>query len=259
MTLKIEIAAKPIRTLLVVSCLLSAHRPATSQEPPSSTVPQAVIPQATVPQLPQLPQHTTLSVSPAQQRAELQSQSQQHWLDGELTPAIERLQQLIDLESSLFGDDSERLAQRYEALSNLYLEAGDVQQAESSIHRASQLLRANYPSTSWQAVEADRKQAVFKLWTAIPTTDRQAVFDLSREVNQHYAAQQLGDALTAAEKLAALIAKHVSDRHPAWIDVIASIETIHMAQGNLENVGPQLEKLYSLLEQVEHPDHPNFG
>lgn len=246
MTLKIEIAAKPIRTLLVLSCLLSAHRPATSQEPPSSTVPQATV-------------HTTLSVSPAQQRAELQSQSQQHWLDGELTPSIERLQQLIDLESSLFGDDSQRLAQRYEALSNLYLEAGDVQQAETSIRRASQILRANYPPTSWQAVEADRKQAVFKLWVAIPTTDRQALFDLSREVNQHYASLQLGDALIAAEKLAALIAKHVSERHPAWIDVISSIETIHMSQGNLENVGPQLEKLYSILEQVEHPDHPNFG
>lgn len=242
---------KLINALLVLSYLLAAHSPATSQEPPSSTVPQMP--------LPQVSQHAMLSASQTQQRAELQTQWWQYWLDGDLTPAIERLQQLIELESSLFGSDSQRLAQRYEALSNLYIESGDMLQAEASINRASQVLLANYPSTSWQAVEADRKQVVFKHWIALPAADRQAIFDLNREVNQRYESLQFGEALIAAEKLARLIGEHVGERHSAWIDIIATIETLHMAQGNWENVGPQLEKLYSLLEQVEHPDHPRFG
>ncbi|MCA9159498.1 MAG: hypothetical protein KDA72_14280, partial [Planctomycetales bacterium] len=135
MTMKFKAAAKLIRTLIVLGYLLTAHSPATSQEPPSSTGAQ-------VPQ-PQVPQHTTPSVSLSQQRAELQAQWWQHWLNGELTPAIERMQQLIELESSLFGSDSQRIVPRYETLSELYLETGDVQQAEASIHRASQILRAN--------------------------------------------------------------------------------------------------------------------
>ncbi|MEZ6152099.1 MAG: CHAT domain-containing tetratricopeptide repeat protein [Pirellulaceae bacterium] len=251
MTMKFKAAAKLIRTLIVLGYLLTAHSPATSQEPPSSTGAQ-------VPQ-PQVPQHTTPSVSLSQQRAELQAQWWQHWLNGELTPAIERMQQLIELESSLFGSDSQRIVPRYETLSELYLETGDVQQAEASIHRASQILRANYPPTSWQAVEADRKQEVFKRIVAIPAVVRQAIFDVSREVEQHYESLQFGEALIAAEKQARLVGEQFGERHPIWITAIATIDALHMAQGNWENIGPQLEMLYGLLEQVEHPDHPDFG
>lgn len=246
---EIETAAKAINKLIALGCLLFMVSPATSQEPPGSTKPA----------VPQASQQTTLTTSQTQKRAELQTRSQRHWLDGELASAIEDLQQLVVLESSLFGLDSERLALRYETLSTFYLESGDVQQAETNINRASQILRENHPSTSWQVVEADRQQAEFKQWVALPTADRQALFELSREVSQHYASRQLGDALTAAEKLARLVGEHFGERHSVWIDAISTIQTIHMSQGNLENVKPQLEKLYGLLEQVEHPDHPNFG
>jgi TolA-binding protein len=245
MTSGLEAVPQSIKTLIVWFCLLSANGLARPQELPNSPDRQSPAGKE--------------SLAQTQQRAELQSQSQSHWLNGELGPAIERLQQLIDLESSLFGRDSERLAERYESLSNLLLESGDLQQAETSLKRACQSLRANYPPTSWQAIEADRKLALFKQWTALPAPDRQTLFDLNREVNQHYESLQFGDALLAAEKLARTIGDQFGERDPIWIDAIATIETVHMAQGNLENVGPQLEMLYSRLEQVEHPDHPNFG
>ncbi len=246
MILVIETAAKPIKMLVVLGCLLTVNSLVSPQEPTSSNDSQSL-------------QRPINSLSPAQERADLQSTSMRHWLNGELSTAIESLQLLINLESSLFGSDSERLAQRYEAMSNLHLESGDVPQAEIGLNRACQLLQANQPSTSWQAVETARKQAMFKQWIAMPNAERQTLFDLNREVNQHYESLRFGDALIAAEKQARLIGEQFGERHPAWIDAIATIETLHMSQGQLENVGPQLEKLYSLLEQIEHPDHPNFG
>lgn len=195
----------------------------------------------------------------AAERSRLHNEALQHWLNGELNQAISCQTQQLEIESQLFGAASVRLAPRYDTLYRLHLEQGDFVLAEQFLEQACQSMLLNAAPGDWQSVDVARKRAAFKTFQALSEKQRQVLFGYSREQHQHLKSLEFATALTAAENLACLLSEYLGEQHPDWVDAVAGIEAINMAQGKLDNTTSQLAKLYATLEQVEHPNHPNFG
>jgi hypothetical protein len=205
------------------------------------------------------PQSTPEKEWRATERSRLHNEASQHWLNGELEKAISCQLQQLEIETQLFGAASARLVTRYDTLYKLHMELGDFAAAERFLEQACQSLLQNTSPEDWQAADVARKKAVFQIFQALSVEQRQVLFGYSREQYQHLQKAQFGAALMAAENLARLLSEYLGEQHPDWVDAVAGIEVVNMAQGKLDNTAAQLARLYAILEQVEHPQHPNFG
>ncbi len=193
------------------------------------------------------------------ERQTLKQEVASAWRNGDVKTATHKLLQLLAMETTQFGEGAERLADIHRSLSNYYLEVGNIDVAREHIEQSSRILRGQQPSDSWQASEARRRRELFDLLLELEAAERQQLFDLERQIEQSLESFRWEDMSTSAEEYASLVARKVGDRHPAWVAALTSIEIVHLIQGKLEQVDRQLAMLVSTLQQIEHPNHPNFA
>jgi len=192
-------------------------------------------------------------------RDQLQENLMAFWKNGNVRAAREIGQQLLTIETELYGSHDDRVAVRHQRQCEFSLELQEDQAARQHFESYFQIYQTQQAEKSWQRTEATRERDLLEKFLALPIDERQQLFDLRRQVLQELGENRLDRALKAAEGSARVARDLVGERHPFCIMEMLNIQYIQVQRGDLTNVGKQLIRLHNILMQVEHPDHPNFG
>lgn len=191
------------------------------------------------------------------ERIALSEEMHDLWKNGEVREAREVGQQLVTLETSLFGADDVRVAARQRTLYLYSLELDELEAAGEHFEEYSRISRIH--QGSWHETDAGHQREVFAAFLERPLVDRQTFFVLHRRLEQDLEAQRYRHALDAAEASAKIAQELVGDRHPFWVMEMLNIQVVQLASGDYDTVGAQLNRLQSILQQVEHPNHPSLA
>jgi CHAT domain-containing protein len=193
------------------------------------------------------------------ERITLEESTLQYWLNGEVSLAIQSLGKLISIEQSTFGKEHDRIAFRYRQLANFYLEHGDSQKAQSLVALASEILMKNRLAETWQGKEAIRFEEDIKKKIDSRETAWRTSIDLEKQMQQAARDLRFEDAITTAESFVELAIQQWGERHPYALAAKVDLEGMRLWRGVTESTMPQLDSLFSSLEQVNPPNHPLGG
>ena len=193
-------------------------------------------------------------------RIELLDEQSQAWIDGKLSQSLAACHQILTVEKELFGPDDDRVAETFYQMTAILLELDDIDAARVQFSEYYRIYTTAHPKESWQAVEAERKVAVFQKFVDMGPDRRQEFFDAQREYLQQSLANRYDLAVAAIRKSAVFLRESFGERDPDSIVETCNMLSLQISIGeDLDVVGRQLSKLYGVLKQVEHPRHPNIG
>ena len=195
--------------------------------------------------------------SVATRRSALFTEMNDLWRNGDVKGAREAGQKLLALEREIAGPGDDRVAERHRLLMQYSLELDDNAQAKEHLEAFARLFESQHAPESWQAVDARRERAVVAKLLELPFEQRQLLFDLHRQIEQGLLTNRLDEALTAAETGARLVQELLGERHPSCVMEMANIQIVQLHKGEWEAAEERLIHLSQILQQVEHPDHPN--